>query len=204
MDWNADRACSSYGVGENAAKSRSASSSLRHIRSRVFSMNTISSSREMCSLSVSWSRCNSGTPCLLHCSTDCLSLLMVVASSTACSSCSSVIRLNLRRQPLVILRREPTRLAMKIPHSPAASELSRCVNSDPSAASWTRARIARQWTISPSSAKSREFQSAQCDLLRIHPPDVPSLEGERTNDCSRSRTVGDGAVSGTPPDSTIK
>ena len=90
--------------------------------------------------------------------------------------------LNLRRQPLIVFGREPTRLAMKIPHSPTASELSRCVNSDPSAASWTRARIPRQWTIRPSSAKSREFQSAQFDLLRIHPPDVPSLEGDRTND----------------------
>lgn len=112
--------------------------------------------------------------------------------------------LNLRCQPFIILRREPTRLAMKITHSPAATQLSRGMNSDSASASGTRAGIAGQRTICPRSAKSGEFQSAQFDLLRIHPPDAPSDEGDRTNDAgSRSFTIGAGVVSGTPPDSTI-
>jgi len=139
--------------------------------------------------------------CVLHCR-FCNSRLW--SSSSIFSLKLPIVFLVFCCQPLVVLRRKPTRLAMQIPHSPAAPDQPRCVNADLASASGARALIAGQWAIGTSSHQSSQFKLRQLLLLRIQPPEVPSGSGDLTKGCFgfSGSTAGFAVSSGSSPDST--
>lgn len=80
---------------------------------------------------------------------------------------------------LVVVRLVLACIALQIPETKTRSKPG-IVDDDFPDASRNRAAITRQWTILPSSAKSRQSEMTHLLLLRIHPP-VELWSGALTN-----------------------